>query len=38
MFGQSRGLWYKVLSSRYSEERGKIKEEGGLGLLGGERL
>lgn len=31
------GLWYKVLSTRYDEEKGHIKEGGGTVLLGGRR-
>jgi hypothetical protein len=32
------GLWYKVLSSHYGEERGRIKEGEGMDLPGGGRL
>ncbi|MCH79282.1 cysteine-rich receptor-like protein kinase [Trifolium medium] len=32
------GLWFRVLVSRYGEERGRLREGGGVGLVGGGRL
>jgi hypothetical protein len=32
------GLWYSMLAVCYGEERGCLREGGGVGLLGGGRL